>query len=144
MDPAKIAARFTLIPDVFHKDYLRALEAEALLAAEILQEAEMSLLDGGRIMMMGAGPILFISQSNGLVKVEYEWATLVDETVDLLACSNLVDGDWRHVQLDILSSNITSGSNVANFSSTTMSFAATPVKSTLRIAISMDCATPTP
>ncbi len=100
-DPAKIAAEFKLIPQVFHADYLVDQQAQAELEASMMP-----------MMMSLQTPVTHLqlaieNTTNGTVVLEIGWPATFTNELEIFATTNLAGHVWQVVCTDIDTSSST-------------------------------------
>ncbi len=104
-DPAHIAVEFvSLIPEIFHADYLAAQEEEAMLEVAMVPMgmAMMSLPATVTNLMMVISPA-----SNSMVELEIGWPAGFDTRLEMFATTNLITRGWQLVYTNIITTGST-------------------------------------
>lgn len=100
-DPAHIAAKFVLIPEVFHEDYL-SVQAEEAALASMMVPMLMSLQLPVTNLQMAIN-----HTTNSTVEVEIGWPSTFTNEVEIFATTDLAGHVWQVVCTDIDTSSST-------------------------------------
>ncbi len=84
-DPAHVAAKFTLIPEVFHADYLAAQQEESMRALAMVPMAVMAALEGE-----AQAVVQMVLDTNGLVEISLSLPESFGKHVEIFSKDNLV------------------------------------------------------
>lgn len=90
-DPANIAFDFTLIPEVFHADYLATQEEEV-----VLESMMMALPAVVTNLLMAIN-----NTTNGAVELEIGWPASFTNDLEIFATTDLIENIWEVIHTDI-------------------------------------------